>query len=136
MARRSEVHGFVLSRNAAVRRQVGDLLKHTGCTVRQVHSHAEAIMFINHARVHVFVADIDEPSSDGLAILLWCKHRYPDIKAFAICHDNSNHSQYVAREFGVDGFFYVTPHSHQIDINRGIARQLCYASDTVDLLPC
>jgi len=75
----------------------------------------------------VFVVDIDEPNPDGLAILLWCKHRHPDIKAFAICHGSSSHSQCVAREFGVDEFFYVTPHSHQLDVNRGIARQLCHA---------
>lgn len=136
MASQREVRGLILSKNTAITRQIGDLLKHTGCTARQVHSHVEAIMSINHAVVHVFVADIDKPDPDGLAILLWCKHRHPDIKAFAICHGNSSHSQRVAREFGVDGFFYLTPHSHQLDVNRGITRQLCYASAVADLLPC
>lgn len=118
------MRGLILAKSDAVTEQIAILLRQAGCDASQIYSNGEAIISVVHAKVQVVVADIDDPYVDGLAVLVWCKLHHPDVKAFALCHGNSNNGQRVAREFGMDGFFYLTPRSHQLDTSHGIIRQL------------
>jgi two-component system, OmpR family, response regulator QseB len=80
------------------------LLSRLGHTIISAQTRAEALEFLERARVHVLLCDLGLPDGDGLEVVAQAKKLNPDIKAIALTARDSDDDYKVGFEAGFDHY--------------------------------
>ena len=104
LLRLENVNILVVEDHQETRNTLGLLLSRCGHTTIAAETMAEALDLLDHAKVHVLLADLSLPDGDGLQVVAKAKKLNPDIKAIALTARDSDNDHQVGFEAGFDHY--------------------------------
>jgi DNA-binding NtrC family response regulator len=124
--------GLILADNICIGYQMAALLDANHWQTQVVHLENDAYKGIRGGKLNVLIADIEAAGLGGLAALIYCHHRYPQVAIYAILQSDDSHLKMLARDLaGCRGFFYLKNKGLKIDTDRGVAAWLSAQSEDV-----
>lgn len=117
---KTQKFGIIISRRNTACRQISTMLEQHGwnCVIIDPNRNFLRIMKLQPA---IFIVDIDDPACRGVEMLRWFRKFNSLAYACVLCKGGNSPAMRLARETGVDGFFYLNKSGTGLDFDLGVA---------------
>lgn len=124
-------YGIIVSRHNTACRQISTMLEQHGWNCMIIDPSHNLLRFIK-LQPAIFIVDIDDPACRGIEMLRLFRKFNPISYACALCRGGNSPMMRLARDTGVDGFFYLNKSGSGLNYSLGIAS---YFSKNTPFLP-
>ncbi len=128
---KTQKHGIIISRCHTACQQISTMLEQHGWHCVIIDPHRNFLRFLK-LQPAIFIVDIDDPACRGVEMLRWFRKFNSIAYACVLCKGGNSPAMRLARDTGVDGFFYLNKSGTGLDFDRGIAS---YFSKNTPCLP-
>jgi DNA-binding NarL/FixJ family response regulator len=117
---KKQKYGVIISQHTTARQQISSMLEQHGwnCVIIDPNHNFLRIQKLQPA---IFITDIDDPACRGIELLCWFRKFNPIAYTTALCKGGNSPAMRLARNYGVDGFFYLNKSGTGLDFECGVA---------------
>jgi DNA-binding NarL/FixJ family response regulator len=113
-------YGVIISQHTAASQQIANILEQHGWSCVIIDPNRNFLRFLK-LQPAIFIVDIDDPACHGIELLGWFKKFNPIAYTTALCKGGNSPAMRLARNSGIDGFFYFNKSGTELDCERGVA---------------
>ena len=113
-------YGIIISQHNTASQQISTLLEQHGWKCAMINPGRNFLRFMK-LQPAIFIVDIDDPACCGIEMLRWFRKFNSIAYACVLCEGGNSPAMRLARETGVDGFFYLNKSGTGLDFNLGVA---------------
>ncbi len=128
---KKQKYGIIISRHNTACQQISTMLEQHGWNCVIVDPRRNFLRFLK-LQPAIFIVDIDDPSCRGVETLRWFRKCNSIAYAIALCKGGNSPAMRLARETGIDGFFYFNKSGTGLNFGLGVAS---YFSKNTPCLP-
>jgi DNA-binding NarL/FixJ family response regulator len=117
---KKQKYGVIISQHITARQQISSMLRQHGWNCVIINPNRNFLGF-QKLQPAIFIVDIDDPACRGIELLNWFRKLNSIAYACVLCKGGNSPAMRLAREVGVDGFFYLNNSATGLDLERGVA---------------
>jgi len=116
--------GLILTRNIVPAYQIRSVLEYDAMSAEIVLSDLDIYARLSRRSYDFLICDIDDADVQGIAVAEWFRFQSLGAPWYAICRYGNSRNMRLAREKGVDGYFFLNSAGLALDPHAGLAHVL------------